>query len=517
MKKPIFFALGLLCVAIIAFAARIIPFGGKPFLKTSSPAEPSAIIELHDGDTYTLEARTVVKSIGGNNVSMLAYNGMIPGPTIKVPQGASVTVIFKNSTDADSSLHSHGIRLASAFDGTHLSQAPVKPGETFTYEMTFPDAGMYWYHPHFNEAYGQERGLYGNFWVVPSDDSYWPPVNREIPLFIDDVDIDLDGITVQKQHIDQTLMGRYGNVFLMNGETKYALAVASGEVVRFYFTNSANTRTFRLGFSGAANMKVIGADSGAFERPFMSETVTIAPSERMIVDVYFPEAGSYDLEHRTPERTYDLGQISASENHVSPSYADAFSDLAFHKTTATSIDPYRQWFDQQPDKRLALDITMSGMIMGGNMGHGGHTMNHGDMMQPSSPDGIEWEDTSGMMNAMSDTQNIEWRLVDLDTQQENMDIRWSFQQGDIVKIRIFNDPQSAHPMQHPIHFHGQRFLVLSRDGAREQDLVWKDTVLIPTGETTDILVEMTNPGMWMAHCHIAEHLEAGMALMYEVI
>ena len=71
-------------------------------------------------------------------------------------------------------------------------------------------------------------------------------------------------------------------------------------------------------------------------------------------------------------------------------------------------------------------------------------------------------------------------------------------------------------MQHPFHIHGERFLVLSRDGMPNENLVWKDTVLIRTGETVDLLTEMSNPGRWMAHCHIAEHLEGGMMLSFEV-
>lgn len=73
-----------------------------------------------------------------------------------------------------------------------------------------------------------------------------------------------------------------------------------------------------------------------------------------------------------------------------------------------------------------------------------------------------------------------------------------------------------HPMQHPIHFHGQQFLVLSINGVKQTDLVWKDTVLVPSGQTIDILLYPTNPGTWMAHCHIAEHLEDGMMFTYTV-
>ncbi len=71
-------------------------------------------------------------------------------------------------------------------------------------------------------------------------------------------------------------------------------------------------------------------------------------------------------------------------------------------------------------------------------------------------------------------------------------------------------------MNHPIHLHGQRFLVLSLDGAPNEDLVWKDTTIVPVGSTMDILADMSNPGKWMMHCHIAEHLHAGMMSAFTV-
>jgi FtsP/CotA-like multicopper oxidase with cupredoxin domain len=106
--------------------------------------------------------------------------------------------------------------------------------------------------------------------------------------------------------------------------------------------------------------------------------------------------------------------------------------------------------------------------------------------------------------------------VDRETEAANHDIHWTFKVGERVKIRLVNEPHADHPMQHPIHFHGQRFLVLSRDGARNDNLAWKDTVLVRTGETVDILLEVTNPGSWMAHCHIAEHVEGHMMLTFQV-
>ena len=92
----------------------------------------------------------------------------------------------------------------------------------------------------------------------------------------------------------------------------------------------------------------------------------------------------------------------------------------------------------------------------------------------------------------------------------------NFKVGDKVKIRIFNDPSISDPMQHPIHFHGQRFLVLEKDGVTSKNLVWKDTVLVPIDSYVEILLDITNPGKWMAHCHIAEHLTSGMKMNFIV-
>ena len=97
-----------------------------------------------------------------------------------------------------------------------------------------------------------------------------------------------------------------------------------------------------------------------------------------------------------------------------------------------------------------------------------------------------------------------------------MDINYKVKKGEIKKIQIFNNPKSMHPMQHPIHIHGQRFLVLSVDGRENENLAWKDTVLVPAGSTVDILVDFSNPGTWMMHCHIAEHLHSGMMSAFTV-
>ena len=129
---------------------------------------------------------------------------------------------------------------------------------------------------------------------------------------------------------------------------------------------------------------------------------------------------------------------------------------------------------------------------------------------------VEWSGTMPMMDWLPTTDQVEWVLRDQATGRENDDITWKFKVGDLVRVRLLNDRSTLHAMAHPIHIHGQRFLVLSVNGRPTANFVWKDTVLVPVGAVVEILLEVSNPGMWMMHCHIAEHLEAGMKTVFGV-
>ena len=479
-------------------------------------AKPSETVELKNGNSYNLTASYVKKSINGTEYKMLAYNNSIPGPLIKIMQGAEITINFKNDTDINTLLHSHGVRMDNAFDGSQSTQEEIKPGETFSYKLKFPDVGMFWYHPHVREDYEQELGLYGNFLVVPNNGNYWSLVNREVPLFLDDILLENGQIALSKQGADHTLMGRYGNVMLLNGETNYSLSVKKGEVIRFYLTNSANARPFNFVIDNT-KMKLVGSDGGAYEKDQWKESIVLGPSERAIVEVLFDNSGTFIIQNKTPNKTYSLGSVTVSADPIEISYASQFNTLSTHGQVFESIDLVRHYFDRVPDKQIKLSLQMGGDMtksIGGHMMPNGQMMGGMGMSVPAG--GIEWEDDMQMMNQMSDTESIKWKIVDQVTGKENMGIDWLFAKGEPVKIRIFNDPNSMHPMQHPMHFHGQRFLVLERNGVKENNLVWKDTVFIPSGHTVDILLDTSNPGTWMAHCHIAEHLEAGMMFAFKV-
>ncbi len=245
---------------------------------------------------------------------MLSYNGSIPGPTVRVRQGSEIVVHVRNDGDTEATVHWHGLRLDNAYDGVPFeTQPPIEIGGEFTYRLRFPDAGLYWYHPHIREDYGLDMGLYGTIVVEPADPDYWPAVDREVVVTLDDVLVE-DGRIAAFHEAGPThvAMGRFGNVMLTGGETNLVLGAEVGEVVRFYFTNTANTRLFNVALPGA-RMKLVGSDSGRYEHETFVDEVLLAPSERAVIDVRFDNAGSIPLEHRTPERTYILGTVEVGE------------------------------------------------------------------------------------------------------------------------------------------------------------------------------------------------------------
>jgi FtsP/CotA-like multicopper oxidase with cupredoxin domain len=455
--------------------------------------------------------------------------------------------------------------------------------------------------------------------VEPAEPDYWPPVNREVVLTLDD--ILLEGGKIAPFSVTETnyaAMGRFGDVLLVSGETDLQLTAQRGEVVRLYLTDTANTRVFKVALPGA-RMKLVGGDSGRYEHEELVEEVVLAPSERAVVDVLFKQPGELTLEHRTPERTYSLATIVVSEAPASPSFAAEFGTLREAPELAAERERLAEYVEAEPDKTLAFVAEMdfeaptegpvvhtcpmhpevvseqpgscpqcgmklmpaattytcpmhlevvseepgrcphcgmkllpSQLVSAAGGAHGHHE--HGDAHEHADHDhahrghadhdhahhehgdhdhaetehgheahghahagGIEWEDDMVDVNRMTTPANTRWKIVDRATGAENHAIGWQFRVGDRVKVRLVNEMDSDHPMHHPFHVHGAgRFLILARDGEVEPNLVWSDTVLVRTGETVDILLEVTNVGRWMAHCHIAEHHESGMMFSFEV-
>src|SRR3989344_4991763 len=119
-KKYLYIVLGVAVIAglgVLYYAMREVDL---------PPSQTMPVVELKKGDIYDLTAGFVDKEIGGKTYYMLAYNGSIPGPLIKVPQGAEVTINFTNNTDMKTLLHPHGIRMDNAFDGSQTTQKEME-------------------------------------------------------------------------------------------------------------------------------------------------------------------------------------------------------------------------------------------------------------------------------------------------------------------------------------------------------------------------------------------------------
>jgi FtsP/CotA-like multicopper oxidase with cupredoxin domain len=297
--------------------------------------------------------------------------------------------------------------------------------------------------------------------------------------------------------------------------------------------------------------------------------VVLAPSERSVVDVLVEQPGELALEHQTPDRTYRLATFMVGEAPAAPSRGAAeFQQLRRAPELAVERQQLDRWLAAAPDKVLALVAQMDdpaampegagpvtyacpmhpevtsqepgrcpkcGMKLlaaesipkpsagadaaatenhGGHAGHdhGGH---HGE--GHGTAEGIEWEDDMVEVNRLTTTATMHWKFLDRTSGADSPAIDWQFTVGDRVKLRLVNEMDSDHPMHHPFHLHGAgRFLVLTRDGVPEPNLVWKDTVLVRTGQVVDILFDVSNPGLWMAHCHIAEHMQSGMMFSFNV-
>ena len=569
-------------------------------------------MELADGDTFELRIAPVAKRIGDDTVRMIAYNGSIPGPTLRVREGSELVVDVVNEGDLEATVHWHGLRLENRYDGTHETQAPIPVGGRFSYRISFPDPGVYWYHPHIREDYGQELGQYGNILVDPAEPDYWPPAHRELLLTLDDIFI--EGGEIAPFSRDETTfaaMGRYGNVMLVAGETAPSFAVQQGEVVRLYLTNTANTRVFNVALPGA-RMKLVGGDSGRVEREELVESVVLAPSERVVVDVLFGEPGQTALEHRTPERTYTLATFDVAAEPATPSLADEFAVLRVNPEWAAERQRLEAYVDAPPGqdarvrrgdghgrargrRHLRLPDASRGRGRGvralsqvrheARRGRG-----PGDVRVPDAPRGREraarplpevrheagrrvarhgvesraraprsrprgarargaGARRHALTRSRPRTSTITRTKATTTTTRAGSSGRTTCSSSTAgrrprtcagcsstaTRARPTTTSRGSSPSATASSCGWStrwtrtiRCTTRSTFTARaasssspatacpETNYVWKDTVLVRTGETVDILLDVTNPGRWMAHCHIAEHHESGMMFSFDV-
>jgi FtsP/CotA-like multicopper oxidase with cupredoxin domain len=403
----------------------------------------------------------------GTRASVWAYRdegsgkaATIPGPVIRANRGDRVVVHLKNELPEATTIHWHGVRVPPRSDGTLAVQAVVQPGAEFTYEFVAEDAGTFWYHPHVHGDVQVERGLYGML-IVSGGPSI--PVDADRAFVLDDVKLEADGaLSTQTDPLD-VMLGRQGNVLLVNGRQRPRLAVKAGARERWRFVNAANGRYFNLRLAGQAFL-VVGWDGGVLAAPYRADTLLMAPGERYEVLVEPPG---------NPGDEVVLETIHYDRGHDIP--------------------------DPGPKPLMTVAIGSPGGAGGGAMPLPTTWGEPADLTAPVgaiersvvlSEDEVTGGEPVFFINAAS-FPNVP--PVAATT-------------GDVETWSVKNDSE----MDHPFHLHGMFFRVLDVGGNAPAHVGWKDTVNVPRKQTLRFVVRYGAPGTWMFHCHILEHAERGM-------
>ena len=219
----------------------------------------------------------------GPETGVWAYNGSIPGPLLRLKQGEPARIVVENRLVQDTTVHWHGVRVPNAMDGVPgLTQPPIKPGASFVYEFTPPDAGTFWYHPHVNSPEQLGRGLAGPIIVEEREP---PRVDREILWFLEDWRLTEEGEIAPgfDNRMEAAMSGRVGNTVTVNGRVSEDEPARAGERVRLRLINACAARMMALRFEG--HRPVIVARDGQPCEPHEPEGGRILLGPAMRVDV----------------------------------------------------------------------------------------------------------------------------------------------------------------------------------------------------------------------------------------
>ena len=409
----------------------------------------------------TLEARLAeMEFLSGKRTAVWTYGGTVPGPLILANVGDRLVLHLRNGLPEETILHSHGVRLPNAMDGSEHTQAPIAPGETFTYDYVLQDAGLFWYHPHFHSAAQLGRGLYGPLLVRDPGD---PVAGDEAVLVLDDMLIYEDGTLAPPDeggHLGD-IFGREGNVLLVNGRRHPVVPVRRGRPLRWRILNAGNARYFRLGLGGQRAW-LVGTDGGLLERPVPVEEVLIEPASR--VDLVLVPTAAPGTVVELPWLPFDRGFLTGRREPE-----DLLALRILDEPAETHPPPPEALRVIEPFD--AAGAAAERTLVFGERPVGGRVLfTFNDVPYPPGLD----------LEAAVNTSEV-----------------WTLQ----------NETDAGHPF----HLHGFFFQVLDVDGAPPPFRSWRDTVHVGPKSTMRIGIPFDGrAGHWMFHCHILDHAEIGM-------
>ena len=448
---------------------------------TPSPSIPS--VRLAAGVT-----RQRLISEAYPETEVWAYQGSVPGPTLRYKQGDTLRVEFENHLPEETTIHWHGIRVPNAMDGVpHVTQAPVRPGGRFIYEFPLPDAGTYWYHPHARSQEQVARGLYGALIVEERDP---PRVDRDLTWVLSDWRLAPDAS--QREDFDSlfdiTHAGRIGNTVAINGrftEKDGTLAVRSGERIRLRLINAAVARIFRIRFAEHAP-RIIAWD-GQPVAPYADDGgIVLGPGMRadVILDCVhepgFRAEVHDDFYPRAPTRLMEV-------IYHGPPLREAISDTAIALQANALPEP-------DPERAVRHEV----LFQGGAMGTVRDALFDGQRVSLARL--VREHKIAWVVNGTAASGHGHARVMTL-------------QRGGHYLLDLINETA----WHHPIHLHGHVFRIISRNGVAALPRAWGDTVLLAPRERVEVAFVADNPGDWMLHCHVLAHQAAGMAAMLRVV
>lgn len=463
-----FLQAGLVC----AFGALSWPVRAQD----RSPASDGLTVTVRAG-----KARVHMVGEGYPSTEVWAYNGLEPGPVLRVRQGAPFRATVGNELTEATTVHWHGIRLPNAMDGVpYLTQKPIMPGERFKYAFTPPDAGTFWYHSHEDSLIQMGRGLAGAFIVEEAEP---PAVDREQLWTIQDWRLTDDAQIAPgfNNRMEAAMDGRIGNTVTINGRVPDAVRVRAGERIRLRLLNAAIARIMALRFEG--HQPVIVALDGQPCEPHQPTEGRILLGPAMRADVMLDMQGEPGRSYQVIDDFYDRLAYTL----VRLEYKKA-APVRPHPSGAPLRLPSNPV--PRPDLKTASvhEIQLQGGMMGG-MGIGGGMMGMGG----SAAWAINGQSMTGDGSA-------------------GMPPLFEIARGRSCILDMRNETAWWHPM----HLHGHSFQVLDRDGKAVPHDIWGDTVLVRPRERVRVAFVADNPGDWMFHCHIMEHQVGGLMTIIRV-
>ena len=465
--------------------------GGGLFLTMAWRQRPAWAATPVERRIVASPARARLAGTGHPETDVWTYDGMVPGPLVRLRQGEPVRLTIENRLDQETTVHWHGIRLPNPMDGVPgLTQPPIKPGESFAYEFTPPDAGTFWYHPHANSLEQLGRGLAG---AVIVEERAPVAVDRDLLWLLADWRLNAQGEIAAGfgNRMEAAMSGRVGNTVTLNGNVSKEETVRAGERVRLRLVNGSLARIMALRFEG--HRPVIVAVDGQPCEPHEPEGSRILLGPAMRIDVALDLQGEPGRRYRVVDDFYD-------------GLAYRVTELAYDEKPPIRSHPLDTLsLPRNPLPELDLadaerhELTLQGGMMGGGGMTGMGGMMGGSMMggMMGMGGGAAWA-----INGMSMTGDG----------HAGMEPVLTFQRGRSIVLNLRNETAWWHPM----HLHGHSMLVLGRNGAPVPYRQWQDTVLMAPKDTVKVAFVADNPGDWMLHCHVMDHQVAGLMTVLRV-